>query len=80
MQSQDHSSLPPSLPNSNEPFPLSEAEFSQPVYMGREFRFKFHGDAKEYFGIWMVNILLTIATLSLYAPWAKVRPAGTIRR
>jgi len=36
-------------------------------------RFKFHGKAGEYFGIWIVNILLTIITLSLYAPWAKVR-------
>ena len=44
-----------------------------PEYLGRTFRFKFHGDAKEYFGIWIVNILLTIATLSFYAPWAKVR-------
>ncbi|WP_079851668.1 DUF898 family protein, partial [Acinetobacter baumannii] len=35
--------------------------------------FKFHGNASEYFGIWIVNILLTIITLSLYAPWAKVR-------
>lgn len=73
MQSSNHSSLPPSLPNLEKPFPLSEVEFSQPVYMGREFRFKFHGKAMEYFGIWIVNILLTIATLSLYAPWAKVR-------
>lgn len=40
---------------------------------GRVRRFKFHGDAMEYFGIWIVNILLTIVTLSLYAPWAKVR-------
>lgn len=61
------------LPNSNAPFPLSDAEFNQPVYMGREFKFRFHGKAMEYFGIWIVNILLTIATLSLYAPWAKVR-------
>lgn len=61
------------LPDSNSPFPLSDAEFNQPVYMGREFKFRFHGKAMEYFGIWIVNILLTIATLSLYAPWAKVR-------
>lgn len=53
--------------------PLSDTEFNQPVYMGREFKFRFHGKAMEYFGIWIVNILLTIATLSLYAPWAKVR-------
>ena len=35
--------------------------------------FYFHGSASEYFGIWIVNILLTIVTLGLYAPWAKVR-------
>lgn len=44
-----------------------------PEYLGKIFRFKFHGQAGEYFGIWIVNILLTIATLSIYAPWAKVR-------
>ncbi len=26
--------------------------------------FKFHGNASEYFGIWIVNILLTIITLA----------------
>ncbi|MDM1246876.1 DUF898 domain-containing protein [Acinetobacter sp. R933-2] len=46
---------------------------SNPSAQGRVYRFKFHGDAMEYFGIWIVNILLTIVTLSLYAPWAKVR-------
>ena len=35
--------------------------------------FYFHGNASEYFGIWIVNILLTIVTIGLYAPWAKVR-------
>lgn len=34
---------------------------------------QFHGKASEYFGIWLVNILLTILTLGLYSPWAKVR-------
>lgn len=33
----------------------------------------FTGTAREYFGIWIVNILLTIVTLGLYFPWAKVR-------
>lgn len=36
-------------------------------------RFRFYGSASEYFGIWIVNILLMIITLTLYAPWAKVR-------
>ncbi len=33
----------------------------------------FHGDGKEYFKIWIVNILLTIVTLGIYSAWATVR-------
>ena len=33
----------------------------------------FNGNGKEYFGIWIVNILLTIVTLGIYSAWAKVR-------
>ena len=33
----------------------------------------FGGSGFEYFKIWIVNILLTILTLGLYYPWAKVR-------
>jgi len=36
-------------------------------------RFKFHGRGSEYFGIWIVNILLTIVTIGIYSAWAKVR-------
>lgn len=35
--------------------------------------FEFHGKAGEYFGIWIVNILLTIITVGIYTAWAKVR-------
>lgn len=35
--------------------------------------FAFHGSASEYFRIWIVNLCLTVVTLGLYAPWAKVR-------
>lgn len=35
--------------------------------------FRFTGTAREYFGIWIVNLLLTILTLGIYAAWAKVR-------
>lgn len=35
--------------------------------------FEFHGRAGEYFGIWIVNILLTIITVGIYTAWAKVR-------
>ena len=36
-------------------------------------RLSFTGSASEYFGIWIVNILLTILTLGIYSAWAKVR-------
>ena len=35
--------------------------------------FSFTGKAGEFFGIWFVNILLTIITLGIYSAWAKVR-------
>lgn len=35
--------------------------------------FVFSGNGYEYFKIWIVNILLTIITIGIYAPWAKVR-------
>ncbi|WP_034882807.1 uncharacterized membrane protein YjgN (DUF898 family) [Ensifer sp. WSM1721] len=36
-------------------------------------RLSFTGTGSEYFGIWIVNILLTIVTLGIYSAWAKVR-------
>jgi uncharacterized membrane protein YjgN (DUF898 family) len=33
----------------------------------------FTGKASEYFGIWIVNLLLSIVTLGIYSAWAKVR-------
>jgi len=36
-------------------------------------RFEFTGSAREYFGIWVVNLFLTIVTLGVYSAWAKVR-------
>lgn len=35
--------------------------------------FQFTGTGREYFGIWIVNILLTIVTIGIYSAWAKVR-------
>ncbi|MCB5184601.1 DUF898 domain-containing protein [Methylobacillus gramineus] len=33
----------------------------------------FTGKTSEYFGIWIVNLLLSILTLGIYSAWAKVR-------
>lgn len=35
--------------------------------------FEFTGTGKEYFRIWVVNLLLTIMTFGVYSAWAKVR-------
>ncbi len=37
------------------------------------YQFEFTGTGREYFGIWIVNLLLTIITLGVYSAWAKVR-------
>ena len=34
---------------------------------------EFSGTTREYFGIWIVNVALTILTLGIYSAWAKVR-------
>lgn len=41
--------------------------------LSQEYRFEFHGNGGEYFRIWIVNLLLTLATLGIYGAWAKVR-------
>lgn len=53
---------------------MSFAAQSQPAGQAGSFhRIAFTGKASEYFGIWIVNVLLTIVTLGIYSAWAKVR-------
>ena len=35
--------------------------------------FQFTGTANEWFGIWIVNLMLSIVTIGVYSAWAKVR-------
>jgi len=42
-------------------------------YQARRIPLVFTGNAKEYFNIWIINILFTIVTLGVYYAWAKVR-------
>ena len=37
------------------------------------YKVQFHGKGSEYFGIAIVNLLLTLITLGFYYPWAKAR-------
>jgi uncharacterized membrane protein YjgN (DUF898 family) len=47
---------------------------SAPQAAAREvYPFEFRGGAREYFRIWIVNVLLSIITLGIYSAWAKVR-------
>ena len=53
---------------------MSLAGSPQPAGQAGGFhRITFTGRATEYFGIWIVNVLLTIITLGIYSAWAKVR-------
>lgn len=36
-------------------------------------RLQFTGSGADYFGIWIVNLLLSIVTLGIFSAWAKVR-------
>jgi uncharacterized membrane protein YjgN (DUF898 family) len=40
---------------------------------GERVSYQFNGKAGEFFGIWIVNIILSIVTLGIYSAWAKVR-------
>jgi uncharacterized membrane protein YjgN (DUF898 family) len=52
---------------------MATAETAPRAAMGQFERASFTGSASEYFGIWIVNVLLTIITLGIYSAWAKVR-------
>ncbi len=60
--------IAPPLPSSPASRPFGRAE---PVR--HRLPITFSGSGSEYFRIWIVNLLLTLVTLGLYFPWAKVR-------
>ncbi len=57
---------PPASPRARQPQ-------SGPTGPLQETPLEFTGSGREYFGIWIVNILLTIVTLGIYSAWATVR-------
>jgi uncharacterized membrane protein YjgN (DUF898 family) len=46
---------------------------TQPEGAPQRLPLRFTGSGSEYFRIWIVNLLLTLLTLGVYYPWAKVR-------
>jgi len=47
--------------------------YAAPARTQQTLAIRFTGSGSEYFRIWIVNLLLTLLTLSLYLPFAKVR-------
>lgn len=63
-------SAPPALPP---PLPADSPAPREPA------RITFHGEANEYFRIWIVNTLLTLLTAGVFLAWAKVRKRRYLR-
>lgn len=59
--------------DSSEKRTVNEDQVKSPSDSNTVFPVQFTGKAGEYFRIWLVNTLLTIMTLGIYAAWAKVR-------
>lgn len=49
------------------------ASVDSPVHEQTSHGLSFSGSGAEYFRIWIVNLLLTVATLGIYSAWAKTR-------
>jgi len=52
---------------------LGRVPATPPTPEVRTLQVEFSGDAREYFRIWIVNVALSVVTLGLYSPWARVR-------
>ena len=52
---------------------VTTQQATSPVPKLARHRVDFRGNASEYFGIWIVNVVLTLLTLGIYSAWAKVR-------
>ena len=61
------SSSPPSTTKSSKKFP------NRGTNKTKRYSLTFSGNGFEFFGIWIVNIVLSILTLGIYSAWAKVR-------
>jgi uncharacterized membrane protein YjgN (DUF898 family) len=51
---------------------MSDSGASAPT-TPKTFQFEFLGSGGEYFGIWIVNLALTVLTLGIYSAWATLR-------
>ena len=66
---QTEPTVPPHMASADSLHIIPERQESVP----RPLLIEFTGSGSEYFRIWIVNLLLTLVTVGLYLPWAKVR-------
>ncbi len=59
--------------DSSDSLPTSPAAAAEAGEGAREMRFRFDGTTLDYYGVFLVNVLLTVVTLGIYSAWAKVR-------
>jgi uncharacterized membrane protein YjgN (DUF898 family) len=59
----------PYLDNAPPELPMGPPDMPQMQRHATEFT----GKASEFFGIWIINVVLEILTLGIYSAWAKVR-------
>lgn len=61
-------------PPATAPAALADVPADVPAAVApRTLALSFTGDGREYFRIWVVNLILSLATLGIYSAWAKVR-------
>ncbi len=69
------SSVPSAWPDASAP--IIGQHWTRPSRNGDEepsvLPIEFGASGSEYFRIWIVNLLLTLVTVGLYYPWARVR-------
>jgi uncharacterized membrane protein YjgN (DUF898 family) len=52
---------------------LPELDVAPEEFAERKRHLEFHGNARDYFRIWIVNVALSLVTLGIYSAWATVR-------
>ena len=56
-----------------QPYANANLQLQQTQAQLPELQLGFHGSAREYFRIWIVNLCLTLLTFGIFSAWAKVR-------
>ncbi|WP_431263918.1 YjgN family protein [Roseateles chitinivorans] len=73
-------SSPASPAGSTAGSPAATPARDTPVTRRHAWRLEFTGTGADYFRVWIVNTLLTLATLGVYSAWAKRRKARWFAR